>query len=236
MQITQEKFKKLFDKLGMTPSATKLEWILADLGVTITKKLIINGVECTQPQRKPLEHGEQYFIANSTSDNMYSGAFNWKDDPPNRKWLERGLVYLNKEDAIKVATALLIPLKGADDEIPELNEDERYAGIIIDSATGQPTHHLILIPQQPAERLSWDKAMAWAASIGAELPTRQESALLYANLKPAFEPTWYWTGEQHAGYASFAWTQYFDLGTQFLNDKGYEGRVRAIRRVPITEN
>ena len=116
MQITQEKFKKLFDKLGMTPSATKLEWILADLGVTITKKLIINGVECTQPQRKPLEHGEQYFIANSTSDNMYSGAFNWKDDPPNRKWLERGLVYLNKEDAIKVATALLIPLKGVDNE------------------------------------------------------------------------------------------------------------------------
>jgi len=120
-------------------------------------------------------------------------------------------------------------------KIPELNEDERYAGIALD-ATGKPTHHLILLPQQPDTRLTWDEAIAWAASIGVELPTRQESALLYANLKPAFERTWYWTGEQHAGYASFAWTQYFDLGTQFLNDKGYEGRVRAIRRVPITEN
>ena len=116
MQITQEKFNELFDKLGMNPSASKLESMLADLGVTINKALIINGVECTQPQRKPLECGEQYFIADPTSDNMYFGEFLWVDDPKDRKWLERGLVYLNKEDAIKVAAALLMPLKGADDE------------------------------------------------------------------------------------------------------------------------
>ena len=116
MQITQEKFNELFDKLGITPSASRLESILADLGVTITKKLIINGVECTQPQRKPLNPREQYFIADPTSDCMYSGEFLWVDDPHERKWLENGLVYLNKKDAIKVATALLIPLKGADDE------------------------------------------------------------------------------------------------------------------------
>lgn len=115
MQITQEKFNELFDKLGMKPSASKLEWILADLGVTITKTLI-NGIECEQPQRKPLKWGEEYFIANPASDNMYSGAFKWDDEPQDKKWLESGLVYLNKEDAIKVATALLIPLKGADDE------------------------------------------------------------------------------------------------------------------------
>ena len=116
MQITQEKFNELFDKLGMNPSASKLESILADLGVTITKKTIINGVECTQPQRKPLQRHKQYFIANPAINDMYSGAFNWDDEPQEIKWLERGLVCLNKEDAIKVATALLIPLKGADDE------------------------------------------------------------------------------------------------------------------------
>jgi len=121
-------------------------------------------------------------------------------------------------------------------KIPELNEGERYAGIIIGSATGQPTHHLILIPQQPETHLTWDEAIAWAASVGVELPTRQESALLCANLKPAFEPTWYWTGEQHAGNASSAWFQYFYNGNQYCNVKGYKGRVRAIRRVPITEN
>ena len=118
-------------------------------------------------------------------------------------------------------------------KIPELNEGERYAGIVIDSATGQPTHHLILIPQQPKTRLTWDEAIAWAASIGVELPTRQESALLYTNLKPAFEPTWYWTGEQYAGSASYAWLQHFDFGGQYSLDKGCKGRVRAIRRVPI---
>lgn len=117
MQITQEKFNELFHKLNIAQSsASKLESILADLGVTITKKLIINGIECTQPQRKPLERGEEYFIADPTIADMYHGAFNWDDEPQERKWLERGLVYLNKEDAIKVATALLIPLKGADDE------------------------------------------------------------------------------------------------------------------------
>ena len=121
-------------------------------------------------------------------------------------------------------------------KIPELNEGERYAGIVIDSATGQPTHRLILIPQQPEPHLTWDEAIAWAASVGAELPTRQESALLFANAKDAFEPTWYWTGEQYAGDASYAWGQDFDYGYQDCDDKGYKGRVRAIRRVPITEN
>ena len=116
MQITQEKFNELFHKLGTKPSASKLESMLADLGVTINKTLIINGVECTQPQREPLEPGEEYFIVDPTNDNMYSGELTWNNFPQERKWLEDGLVYLNKEDAIKVATALLIPLKGVDDE------------------------------------------------------------------------------------------------------------------------
>lgn len=115
VQITQEKFNELFNKLNMNPSASKLESMLADLGVTITKTLNINGIECAQPQRKPLTPRKQYFLADPTNDKMYSG-FLWSDDDRDKKWLERGLVCLNKEDAIKVATALLIPLKGADDE------------------------------------------------------------------------------------------------------------------------
>ena len=118
-------------------------------------------------------------------------------------------------------------------KIPELNEGERYAGIVIGGITCKPTHHLILLPHQPETRLTWHEAIAWAASIGVELPTRQESALLYANLKPAFDPTWYWTGEQHVSYASHAWDQYFGNGEQDENTKGHKGRVRAIRRVPI---
>ena len=116
----------------------------------------------------------------------------------------------------------------------QLHAGERYAGIIINSATGKPTHHLILIPQQPETRLTWDEAIAWAASIGVELPTRQESVLLYANLKPAFESDWYWASEQRGG-EDYAWCQYFDGGTQDGYHKLSELRARAIRRLPITE-
>ena len=237
MQITQEKFNELFHKLNIAQSsASKLESILADLGVTIAKPLIINGVECPQPQREPLEPGEEYFIADPTSAARYFGEFIWDDDPQDMKWLERGLIYLNKEDAIKVATARLMPLKYAQTmKIPELNEGERYAGIVIDSATGQPTHHLILIPHQPETHLTWDEAIAWAASIGVELPTRQESALLYANLKPHFKGAWYWSSEQHASNKDCAWRQHFDDGYQDDGHKDEKSYARAIRRVPITQ-
>lgn len=113
--------------------------------------------------------------------------------------------------------------------LPDLAEGEQYAGIVIDE-DGHPTHHLILLPQQPETRLTWDAAMEWAKGIGAELPTRQEQALLYANLKRAFDRAWYWSSEQHAGDASLAWLQYFGGGIQLSNDKGYQGRVRAVRR------
>lgn len=112
---------------------------------------------------------------------------------------------------------------------PALATGERYAGIALDT-TGKPTHHLVLLPEQPTERLSWGEAMAWAASIGAELPTRQEAALLFANAKDALEPAWHWTSEQYAGFASGAWGQYFGGGTQLSLDQGFKGRVRAVRR------
>lgn len=117
--------------------------------------------------------------------------------------------------------------------IPTLLEGERYAGIVIDPDNGQPTHHLILLPQQPDAHLTWHEAIAWAGSIDAELPTRQESALLYANLKPALEPTWYWTGEQYAGSVFRSGGQDFYDGMQSNFDKGYENRVRAVRRFLI---
>ena len=84
MQITQEKFNELF--------------------------VIINGIECKQPQRKPLKWGEEYFIADTSADG-YFGKCIWDDHSSDNMWLERGLVYLKKEDAIKVTTALLMPLR-----------------------------------------------------------------------------------------------------------------------------
>lgn len=120
-------------------------------------------------------------------------------------------------------------------KIPELAQGEQYAGIIL-NATGRPTHHLILLPQQPSTRLTWDEAMEWAHAQNATLPTHQEQALLYANLKHAFDPDWHWSSEQYAGNAFNAGNQYFDNGGQYIYDKGYQGRVRAVRRIIIQEN
>jgi hypothetical protein len=106
-----------------------------------------------------------------------------------------------------------------------------YAGIVRGVA-GAPDQHVILLPGA-AEDVTWDQAQAFAAEAGGELPTRSEQALLYANLKDQFEGDWYWSGEQHASSPSIAWIQYFLNGVQSNFRKSYEGRARAVRRLPI---
>ena len=44
---------------------------------------------------------------------------------------------------------------------------------------------------------------------------------------------WYWSSTQHASSPSYAWVQYFYYGYQDDNHKSYEGRARAVRRLPI---
>ena len=104
-----------------------------------------------------------------------------------------------------------------------------YAGIIRGVA-GAPDQHLVLLPGD-ADDVDWDAAVAFAASVGGELPTRAEQALLFANLKDQFKPRWYWSSEQ-AG-PSHAWHQGFDGGYQYYYYRSYEGRARAVRRLEI---
>ncbi len=119
---------------------------------------------------------------------------------------------------------------GIPEALIELKSGEHYAGIALD-AEGQPSHHLILLPGDVD--MTWSKAREWAASIGGELPTRQEQALLFANLKGKFEPACYWSNEQHASITDYAWCQNFFNGTQNDGTKGNKFRARAVRRVPI---
>jgi hypothetical protein len=109
----------------------------------------------------------------------------------------------------------------------ELQAGEIYAGLVLDAATGGPSHHLILLPGEAVD-FTWQQAKDWASSAGGELPTRQEQALLYANLKREFQPRWYWSGEQYSG--SNAWGQYFYYGYQGYDSKSSGGRARAVRR------
>ena len=110
-----------------------------------------------------------------------------------------------------------------------LQPGERYAGPVMD-ADGFISHHLVLMPGL-REDITWKDAMAWAEEIGGALPSRQEQALLYANLKSEFEPKWYWSGQVHEDDSSFAWGQFFYGGGQSYGHQSYEGRARAVRRV-----
>lgn len=113
-----------------------------------------------------------------------------------------------------------------------LNKGEHYAGVVI-GADGLPTHHLVLMSGSASD-VSWPDAKAWAEKTGGELPTRQEQALLFANLKDHFEARAYWSGEQHAASAGYAWCQYFGDGNQYDDYKSASLRARAVRRLIIS--
>lgn len=112
---------------------------------------------------------------------------------------------------------------------PTLAPGEHYAGIIL-SPDGALSHHLILLPGE-AGPVTWQAAKDWVAAIGGELPTRQEQAVLFGNLRAQFRNDWYWSVE---GFSlRCAWYQYFDDGFQGVVDI-YDGlRARAVRRVEI---
>lgn len=113
----------------------------------------------------------------------------------------------------KIASAYPITLN-----LPQLNAGEKYVGAII-SADGTKRDHIILLPETKVD-INWKDAMAWAKSIGGDLPNRCESALLFATMKDQFEPQWHWTNELHADYSDCAWMQLFNYGDQTNHPQG----------------
>lgn len=109
-----------------------------------------------------------------------------------------------------------------------------YAGV----ARGRDSerdYHLILSTEAPEQEFKWQDALEHAKTIEADdhkdftVPTRFESALLYANLQDQFDTDyWYWTATQFS--ESNAWYQYFDDGTQDHYLKVFERRCRFVRR------
>lgn len=129
---------------------------------------------------------------------------------------------------VKKSAAIVYPLTVP---APDLNPGEKFAGTII-TPDGKYRHHLILLPKE-AKQNTWQAQMEWAASLGGELPDRFESSLLFATLRDEFKPDWYWTCEQHAAHAGYAWVQDFSDGGQHDVRKGNTCRARAVRRLII---
>ena len=115
-------------------------------------------------------------------------------------------------------------------QIPPLAEGEIYVGCIGDAAGN--LHHVILLPGDNDDA-THESQLEWAKSIGGDLPSRIEQAMLWANHRDQFKKDWYWSNETHHTESGWAWCQLFDYGSQYTTRKDNELRARAVRRLPI---
>lgn len=113
-----------------------------------------------------------------------------------------------------------------------------YAGITR-GEDGKPDAHLI-VAADTIDLVTWERAVELSSAYSADghtdfhAPTRTESALCYANLKPEFSAVydgWYWTGAQLGTHG--AWAQYFRYGSQYWDRKSAEFRVRPVRTIQL---
>ena len=123
-------------------------------------------------------------------------------------------------------------------DLPPLNTHmPEHAGIfagIAGGKDGQPFAAIILLDVKPDEALNFKDALAWAQAQGAHVPSRDESALLYANVRDALDPDyWHWTSTPYSDFG--AWFQYFGNGSQDGDHKSTKRLCRAIRLIPIEE-
>ena len=160
----------------------------------------------------------------------------------NSVWLRKGIVMSNMAEIKRIeaqmadlqsqinalkASALTVKIPAV--EI-QLAEGERLAGAIHND-DGTVAHYVILLPGD--ESKDFADANEWAKSLGAELPSRREQALLYANLKGEFQSAYYWSSEQHSGHSDYAWVQSFGSGYQYCHHESSKYRCRAVRRLFI---
>ena len=114
--------------------------------------------------------------------------------------------------------------------IPELADGEIYIGAIGDAAGN--LHHVILLPGDNDDA-THEAQIEWAKSIGGDLPTRIEQAMLWANHRDQFKKDWYWSNETHHAESGWAWGQCFGDGDQFILTRGFDLHARAVRRLII---
>lgn len=129
----------------------------------------------------------------------------------------------------KAPAAVTIPLP----RIHSTYAGGEVMGVVMGEA-GQPDYLLIDLGVEPENDVTWDEAIAWARSVGGDLPTRREQAVMFGNRREGqYKARWYWSGEPHASEPSWAWHQDFFNGSQGNHRKAYRLRARAVRRVPF---
>ena len=112
-----------------------------------------------------------------------------------------------------------------------------YAGIA--PAEGDmPQAHLVLWLNTPETRQNYEESIALAKAVNPEtdshLPTRTESALLYATVRDQIKKdSWYWTSTYYDDDKDAAVVQFFGDGDQNSYGLGDEYRALAVSRLPL---
>ncbi len=79
------------------------------------RKVLRYTVERPEPVREPLENGQEYWVAAPGATGFAYGAYWTTTISPSLRRLQRGLIYLTREDAEEAARAMLGPQVGDDD-------------------------------------------------------------------------------------------------------------------------
>ena len=111
---------------------------------------------------------------------------------------------------------------------PTLSDGEIYVATI--QVAGEAPYHLILLPDHPKDNMTHLVATEWAATVGGDLPTRPEQALLFVHQRDQFDLAWYWSNSLHEYTTEYAWRQYFGNGCQEYDYFENKLRARAVRR------
>ena len=116
-------------------------------------------------------------------------------------------------------------------------ENAIYAGIAPEEGD-QPQAHLVLWLNTPETRQNFEDSIALAKAVNPEtdshLPTRTESALLYATLCGQINRDWwYWTSTYYDKDKDAAFVQNFYYGFQFYNYLYSGYRALAVSRFAL---
>ncbi len=115
-------------------------------------------------------------------------------------------------------------------QIPALHEGESYVGAIGDNAGH--IYHVVLLPGDAAPN-AWADQLEWARSIGGELPSRLELAMLFRYCPDEFKEESYWSNQLDTKSFDLIWYQTFADGRQGSTALLSRVRARAIRRLPV---
>ena len=116
-------------------------------------------------------------------------------------------------------------------------ENAIYAGVA--PAEGDmPQAHLVLWLNTPETRQNYEESIALAKAVNPEtdshLPTRTESALLYATVRDQInQDFWHWTSTYYDEDKDAAFVQCFYGGDQLNDHLSYEYRALAVSRFAL---